>query len=329
MLPITIAGIGHYLPSRVVTSNELEAAFGLEPGWIERVTGIRERRYVNDETTVGMAVIAAQRAISAAGCSVGDIDLIIGASSAPQQVIPCTAAFVQRALGAPDGHSACFDVNATCISFLVALQQAAHLIGAGAYRTALIFSSEIGTRSRSTSEPESAVLFGDAAAAAIITRTPANAASAIWGSKMVTFSSGAELTQLVGGGTLHHPNDPRTTPDMNEFQMRGPAVFRMAARTLGPFLDSFFDDLGWDRRDIDLLVPHQASSHGVGLLTARLGFTPAQMYLNLAERGNCIAASIPLALSEALAQKRARRGDRLLLLGTGAGMSICAVGLTY
>ncbi len=328
-LPVTIAGLGSYLPATVVANPELEAALGVPRGWIEQTTGVRERRYVADETSVSMAVAAARRALVAAGREVGEIDLIIGASSGPQQTIPCTAALVQRALGAPDGGSACFDVNATCVSFLVALHNAAHLIAAGAYNCALIFSSEIGAFSRNPAEPEAAALFGDAAAAAVLTRSAPGTPGALLGAKFVTYGSGADLTTILGGGSLHHPNDPATTPEMNRFHMHGPGLLRLAARTLGPFLEAFFAELGWSRAELDLLVPHQASRNGLGLLTARLGFTPEQVYLNLAERGNCVAASLPLALAEAAAQGRVARGDRVMLLGTGAGMTIGALALSY
>lgn len=328
-LPVTIAGLGSYLPERIVASGELETTLGLEPGWIERTTGVCERRYAAGETAVSMAAVAARRALEAAGRDVRAVDLIVGASSAPQQAIPCTAALVQRALGAPDGGSACFDVNATCVSFLVALHNAAHLVAAGAYRCALVFSSEICTHSRNPAEPESAALFGDGAAAAVLTRAEPGEAGAIHGAKFVTYGSGADLTRILGGGTLHHPNDPATTAEMNYFHMHGPGVLRLAARTLGPFLEGFFAQLGWERSAVDLLVPHQASRNGLGLLTSRLGFAPKQVYGNLATRGNCVAASIPLALAEAADEGRLRRGDRVVLLGTGAGVTLGAVGLTY
>lgn len=329
MHPVKIAGLGSYLPERIVTSAELEHELGLAPGWVERVTGVRERRYVAHETAAGMAASAARRAIADAGLALAAIDLIIGASSAPQQAIPCTAALIQRELGAPDGGSACLDINATCMSFLAALQVAAHLVAAGSYRAALICSSEIAAHSRNPAEPESAVLFGDAAAAAVITRAAPGEASCIAAEQFATYSSGAQLTEILGGGTLHHPNDPATTAAMNMFHMNGPGVYKKAMRHLGPFLDSFFERAGWAREAIDLMVPHQASRHGVELLSARLGFRPDQLMINLAERGNCIAASIPLALAEAHAGGRLRRGQRVVLLGTGAGLTIGAIGLVF
>lgn len=257
-----------------------------------------------------------------------DLDAIIGASTAPQQAIPCTAALVQRELGAPEGRSVCFDVNATCMSFVVALHQAALLVAAGVYRTVLVFSSEIGSRSLNPREPESLVLFGDAAAAAVLTRSE-DGSRGVWHARFATHSSGADLTRILGGGTLHHPNDPATTPEMNMFHMRGLSVFKQAARLIGPFLDNVFAELGWQREEVDLVVPHQASGHAVDLLTNRLGFREEQVFVNLPVRGNCIAASIPLALAEAAHTGRIKRGDRVLLVGTGAGLTLGALALIY
>lgn len=329
MLPVKIAGLGCCLPEQRVTSAELLAAWNVPPGLVEHAAGVYERRYARHETTAGLAAVAARRALENAGIPLGDVDAIIGASTVPQQAIPCTAAFVQRELGAPDGGSVCFDVNATCLSFLVALQNAAHLVAAGAYQTVLVFSSELGSRFLNPRQPQSAILFGDAAAAAVITRAAAGEASAIHHTRFATYSSGADHTQVVGGGTRHSPNDPATTPQMNLFDMDGRAVFRQALRLLPPFLDCFFEQSGWTREQIDCLVPHQASRHGLDLLTERLGFRGEQLFSNLPQRGNCIAASIPLALAEAVAAGRIRRGDRVLLLGTGAGLTIGAVALTY
>lgn len=328
-LPVKIAGLGYYLPEQHVTNTDLEARLGIPAPWIERVSGVRERRYVTHETTVTMGVAAARMALAHAGMHVHDLDAIIGASTGPQQAIPCTAALLQRELDAPQGQSACFDVNATCLSFLFALHTAAHLVAAQAYRAVLVVSSEVASHSLNPGERESAVLFGDAAAAAIVIRNQTEEASAIWHAQFCTYSSGAELTQIVGGGTLHHPNDLTTTPEMNLFQMRGPAVFKMATQLSIPFVESFFTGLDWRRDEIDAVVPHQASRHALELLSARLGFRREQVIWNLAQRGNCIAASIPLTLAEAVHEERIKRGNRVLLVGTGAGLTLGALALTY
>jgi 3-oxoacyl-[acyl-carrier-protein] synthase-3 len=328
MWPVKIAGLGTCLPEQRVTSAELETRLGLEAGWIERVIGVRERRRATSETSVGMAAAAARAAIAHAGIDPGDINLVIGASTAPQQLIPCTAALVQRELGLPEGRSLCFDLDATCLSFLVALHVAAPLITTGMYRTVLVYSSEITSFGLNTREPESAVLFGDGAAAAVLTASGPEA-SRMHLARFETWGSGADLTRCEGGGTLHHPNDPATTREMNLFRMNGRGVYKMAARVMAPFLDGFIADLGWPRGDVDVIVPHQASLMGLRLLTAHWGFEERQIVRNLAIRGNCVAASLPLALSEAVHEGRIRRGDRVLLAGTGAGLSLGAVALTY
>ena len=329
MLPVKLAGLGYYLPERRVTNAELEATLSIPAGWIERLTGAQERRYVGDETSAGMGAAAGRRALAQAGLEVGAVDLIIGASTAPQQAIPCTAVFVQRELGAPEGHSACFDVNATCQSFLFGLHTAAHLVAAGTYRTVLVYSSEITSRSLNPQERESAVLFGDAAAAAVITASAPGEAGAIWHAQFATHHSGAELSQLRGGGTRHHPNDPATTPAMNMFEMRGPTLFKQGTRLAEPMLDRFFTTLGWARADVAAVVPHQASGPAIDMFVNRFGFRRDQLVVNFPTRGNCIAASLPLALAEAVEVGRIRRGDRVVLAGTGAGLTLGALALTF
>ncbi|HLZ63041.1 MAG TPA: beta-ketoacyl-ACP synthase 3 [Ktedonosporobacter sp.] len=329
MLPIKIAGLGWYLPERRITNMHFEETLGISADWIERVTGVRERRYVSIETSISMGAAASRMALEAAGLRVNDLDAIICASSAPQQAIPCTAALLQLELDAPQGASACFDLNATCLSFPFALHTAAHLVAAGVYRTVLLCSSELSSRSLNPCEQESVALFGDAAAAAIITSSPANEGSGIWHALFETYSNGAHLTEIRGGGTLHHPNDPATTEDMNLFHMRGPMIFKQALALTEPFLERFFCKLGWERSQVDAVVPHQASRHAIELLTKRLGFCDEQVVNHLAQRGNCVSASIPLTLAEAVYRGRIQRGDRVLLVGTGAGLTLGALALTF
>lgn len=329
MLSVKIAGTGWYLPERRVTNAELEERFGIPAGWIARATGVHERRYVTNETSVGMAADAARMALTAAEMQPADLDAIIFASSAPQQAIPCTATFIQRALAAPDGASTCFDINATCLSFPLALHTVAHLVAAGVYRRVLLCSSEPASRSLNPAERESVALFGDAAAAVVLTSCIEGEESCLHHALFETYSSGAELTQIRGGGTLHHPNDPATTPEMNLFQMQGPAIFKQGFRLIEPFLERFFAKLPLERDQIDAVIPHHASRHALDLLTRRLGFTGDQIVDNLALRGNCVSASIPLALAEAVHNGRIQRGHRVLLVGTAAGLTLGALALTF
>jgi 3-oxoacyl-[acyl-carrier-protein] synthase III len=322
---IRLSGLGTYLPERVVTNAELKQQLNLPKGWIEGRTGVLERRYATHETTVSQAVCAAKKALNDARLAPRDIDAIIGASSYPQQAIPCTAALVQRELGAPDGLSACFDINATCLGFLFALHYAAQAIHLAFFKRVLIFSSEIASPSLNPNEPESFTLFGDAAAAVIV---EASDESCFHGAAFKTFSSGAPLTQVLGGGTLHRPGT-NYNPDFNLFTMDGPAVFKHASRTMKPFMDEFLGAICWKPSDVNAFVPHQASRYAVAYLSSRLGFQQNQVILNLPTRGNCVAASIPLALAEAVYAKRIKRGDKVLLTGTAAGLTLGAVALTF
>jgi 3-oxoacyl-[acyl-carrier-protein] synthase-3 len=327
-LPVRFAGLGWYLPESRVTNAELEARLGLPAGWIERKTGVLERRYASGETPAAMAASAARAAITGAGLRVEDLDAIIGASSAPQQMVPCTAALVQRELRAPDGRSACFDINATCLSFLFAVQAAAHLLAAHVYERVLIFSTELTAHSLNPREPESAALLGDAAAAVVLTNSRRTETSAVIHARFTTFSTGAHLTEVLGGGTLHHPNDPATTPEMNYFHMIGPLAFRQVGCALSPFLNGFLRSIGWEPRTIDAVVPHQAS-RAIEYLIPRFGFRSDQVILDLPFRGNCAAASIPLAMAEAVHNGRIRRGDNVLLVGAGAGLTVGALALKF
>jgi 3-oxoacyl-[acyl-carrier-protein] synthase III len=327
-LPVRIAGIGSYLPARVITNAALEEQLGLSPGWIFERTGVCERRRATTESSAFMAAAAAREALDMAGIPASELTTIIGASSTPQQAIPCTAVFVQRELDAPEGVAACFDVNATCLSFLAALEIAARLVAGGNHPHVLVFSSESAGHSLNPAEPESAVLFGDAAAAVVVSHS-GDTGSALHATRLQTWHSGAELSQISGGGTLHHPNDPDTTAAHNLFAMRGPQLYRKAAPLLLPFMDTLCAMAGWSRSDIDAVVPHQASRHGIELGWKMLGFTEQQIVVNLATRGNCIAASMPLALAESVHSGRISRGDHVVLFGLAAGLSLGGATLTF
>lgn len=328
-LKVRIAGAGSYLPETRIGNQDFETRLGLRPGWVERATGVRERRRVAGESSSQMGAAAIRRALHHAGVETERVDLIIGASTAPQQAIPCTAVFVQRELGLAESGCPCFDINATCLSFYAGLETAARLVDAGRSRCAVVYSSEITSGSLNHADPESCVLFGDAAAAVVLTPAGEAEASEIVDFRFRTDSRGADLTQLLGGGTLHHPNYATTRPETNQFAMQGRPLFKMATRMFEPFLNEFLADIGWEKRTVSTVVPHQASGHGVAMLWERWGFERKQVAVNLPERGNCLAASTPLALVEAIGEGRIRRGDRVLLAGTGAGLSLGLVALTY
>ncbi len=325
---VQIIGVGHYLPERVVTNAELAPLVGRTDDWIGRTTGVLERRRVTGETTVDMAASAIERALQAADLDRADVDLLISASAGRLQTIPCTAAFIHQQLGLPPTAFA-FDVDVTCLSFLAAVTVAATMLEQRQCRHAVVVSSEVASGTIDYAQPESAVLFGDAAAAVVLSAPRDGSGSHILHSHFHTISKDARLAQIRGGGTLHHPNHESTTTDMNLFQMRGREIFKSATRHMEVFLDEFFDTVPWKRHEIDRVIPHQASHMATRQLIKRYGFNQQQIAENLSCRGNCVAASLPLMLSEDVQAGHIQRDHRVLLVGTGAGLTLGAMALVY
>jgi 3-oxoacyl-[acyl-carrier-protein] synthase-3 len=320
-LEVKVASTAFYAPPRVETAAELAPLIGVSEEWIVTRTGVRERR-IADEPVETMAARAARAALQSGQAP----DLILNASVSPRQLIPDTSVYLQHELGLEGIPS--YSIHASCLSFLAALHGAAALVAAGAYRRVLVVSAERGSVGRNPSEPESAALIGDGAAAAVLEPTPSGEASALFGWRMSTWPKGAALTELRGCGQAHSPNDPATRAEDNLFAMDGPGVYKMALRRVPPFVRELLADHGLEAGDVDWVVPHQASGPGLALLP-RLGFPPERVVNIVGQYGNCVAASIPMALAHLAASGKLRRGDTVLLVGTGAGFSVAGALLRW
>lgn len=315
MIKVKIVDTGYYLPEKIQTSAELAPLIGVSEDWIISRTGIAERRIAEEPMNI-MGAKAAKDAIKDGPPP----DCILNASTTPIQLIPDSSVFIQRALGYEEIPS--WSIHATCLSFLVALNTAAALINGGIYKRILIVSSETGTPWRNLKEPESASLFGDAAAAVIIEPTPEGENSAWIDWEMNTWHKGAELTEFRGGGTKHPPDHPKLTkPDDNLFSMQGAKVYRYALALVNKTLKKLLERNHNKPADFDWLIPHQASGHAISA-AEKLGFKKEQTANIIKLYGNCIAASIPLTLAIYHNQGKVKRGDLCLLGGTGAGLSI-------
>ncbi len=325
---VQIAGVGGFLPPHVVPSAEVEARCGVPEGWAEARAGVRERRDACGMPASAMGAEAAQQALAMAGLAAADLDLVLGACGTQEQAIPDTAALIHRALGLAGTGIPAFSVHATCLSFVVALDLAATLIDAGRYRRILIVSADIGTVGANPAQPESAVLLGDAAAAVVLVRAPEGSASAVEAARFETYSEGAAATEIRGGGSRRPPNAAHTLPDDNLFSMDGRAVLRLARTHTPGFLEALRPGLSTGLAGVDLVVPHQSSAMGLRLMEG-LGWPAARIVWTLPWTGNVIAAGIPFALAHAVETGRLQRGDRVLLVGTGAGLSLGGVVLTY
>lgn len=318
-MQIQISSIAKYADPLVETAEDLAPRVGRSADWIIQHTGVRRRHIC----TTSMEAQAAEAARAALGDGPPP-DLIVNASLTPRQLIPDSSVFIQRELGLSGVPS--FSVHATCLSFLVALHNVSALITAGAYKRVLIVSSEVGSVCRDYSEPESAVLIGDGAAAAVV--EPSTGPSRLHAYQMSTWGEGAELTELRGCGIFRHPNHPGTVPEDNLFHMNGLGVYKMARRRVAVVLKRLLQQAELHQQDIPVVVPHQASGPALAALE-RYGFAPERIVNVIAEYGNCIAASIPMALATAQEEGRLVRGQPVLLLGTGAGLSVGGVILRW
>lgn len=318
MFNVKINSTGLYLPPRIQTSAELAPLVGRSEDWIISRTKIKERRIAEESMDV-MAAKAAMDAIK----NGPPPDCIINASTTPLQLIPDSSVFIQRALGYDE--IPCWSIHSTCLSFVVALNTASALVHSGSFKRILIVSSEAGTPWRNMKEAESASLFGDAAAAVIVEPTGENENSEVIDFEMNTWNKGAELTEFRGGGTKHPPDNPKLTrPDDNFFSMQGVKVYRFALDAVEKTMTTLFRRNNLKPSDFQLLIPHQASGHALDA-AMRYGFEKKQIVNIVASYGNCISASIPMALAIAHKEGKIKRGDLLLLGGTGAGLSVAFV----
>ena len=321
-MKVKVTGVGLYLPPKIETAEDIAPKIEKPIDWIIEKSGVSERR-VSEIDVDQMGAIAGKEALGKGGKP----DLIINASGVPKQTIPDTSTFYQRELGFEGIPS--FSVHCTCLSFITALNTAASLIHSGSYNRILIISSDRGTRGRNFDEPESASLLGDGAAAVVLEQSLENESSELIYFDMKTFPSCANLTEVRGGGTNKHPQDPETTLSDNLFTMDGPAVYKIARKEVYRLMLKTMKATGLKREDVDWVIPHQASGKAVDAYISTGGFTKEKVVSIISEFGNCVAASVPMAFATAVQDGRIKRGDLLLFIGTGAGLSAACALIKY
>ena len=313
---IKITGVGYYLPENIETSEQLAPKIGKSVDWITSRTGVQERR-VSDIDVDLMGAKASKLALKNKVP-----DLILNASGVGKQVIPDTSVFIQKELGFKGVPS--FTIHSTCLSFLVALNTAANFISQNTYKKILIVSSDRGTRGRNYDEPESAALLGDAAAAVLVEKALDDEESCILDFTMNTYPEGSHLTEVRGGGTNLHPHDSETKFADNLFTMNGPMIYKMARKKVYNQIQLDLKNNNLKADDIDLVVPHQASGLAIKAYSKYGGFSNNKVVNILDKTGNCVAASLPLALAIAYKDNRIKRGDLIYFVGTGAGLSVAS-----
>jgi 3-oxoacyl-[acyl-carrier-protein] synthase-3 len=308
-----IVGCGGYLPERVVTNDELAVRLDTSDAWIRQRTGIGERRIAADgELTSDLAYHAARRALERAGMSGSDLDLIVLATATPDETFPSTAVKVQARLGMK--HGAAFDVQAVCSGFIFALAVADNAVRLGQARTALVIGAETFSRILDWQDRGTCVLFGDGAGAIVLNAVPAGPSN-----------RGILSTHLHSDGRLHDilyvDGGPSSTGTAGFLRMEGREVFRQAVQRLSEVVDEALLANGLASGDIDWLVPHQANTRIIDAVGRRLGLPPGKTILTIDRHANTSAASIPLALDEAVADGRIRPGHLVLMEALGGGLT--------
>jgi 3-oxoacyl-[acyl-carrier-protein] synthase III len=313
-----VVGWGMYVPEQVVTNADLAKRVETSDEWIRTRTGIRERRVASDrDTTASMAIQAAREALDRARLTPASVGLIIVATATPEYIFPATACLVQNALGAT--HAGSFDLSAGCSGFIYALAMASAAIRSGSNDVALVIGSETLSRVVDWSDRNTCVLFGDGAGAILLqaSEEPGGVLSTILGSD----GSGGDHLMIPSGGSKSPITVEAIQSGQNLIKMNGREVFRFATRVMGRAAREACDKANLDVGEIDLFVPHQANIRIINSAARHLKISDDKVFVNLHKYGNTSAASIPIALCEAIGAGRIKRNDNLVLVGFGAGLT--------
>jgi len=315
MIRSVALGVGSYLPERVLTNAELATMVDTTDEWITERTGIRQRHIAADgEFTSDLALKAADAALKNAGVKAEEIDLIVLATATPDDTFPAAACKVQAGLGITKG--AAFDMQAVCSGFIYALATADNFIKAGQAKHALVIGAETFSRILDWNDRGTCVLFGDGAGAVVLKAEEGAGASSDRGVLTTHLHSDGRYREL-----LYVDGGPSSTKTVGHLRMAGREVFRHAVVNLAAVVHEALEATGLQQSDIDWLVPHQANKRIIDGTGKKLGLAPEKVVLTVQKHGNTSAASVPLALAEAVNDGRIRKGDLLLLEAMGGGFT--------
>jgi 3-oxoacyl-[acyl-carrier-protein] synthase-3 len=312
-----LVGWGKCVPEKVLTNSDLEKMVDTSDEWIVTRTGIRERRIAAEgETTASLSVVAARQALNRAGLRASDLDLILVATSSPDYFVPPVSSMIQHQLGAQCGA---FTLVAGCTGFVYGLATAQQFISSGAYRNVLVIGAEVISRNIDWTDRNTCVLFGDGAGAVVLQASdePTGVLSFVLGSD----GAGAEHLMVRGGGVVM-PMSQRVVDERAHYiRMNGREVFKFATRVLARATVEAIDKSGLTIDDVDLFIPHQANSRIIELAARQLGLPMDKVFVNIDRYGNTSAASIPVALVEAIEQGRCTENSTVVMVGFGAGLT--------
>jgi len=317
-MSVGVLGTGRYVPEKVLSNYDLEQMVETSNEWIVTRTGIRERRISSPEqASSDLAYHASLEALKNAGLTPEDIDLIIVATITPDMAFPSTACVLQERLGAK--RAAAFDLSAACSGFIYSLATATSMISTGMYKHVLVVGAECLSKITDYTDRNTCILFGDGAGAVVLGQVPEGRGfrSFVLGAD----GGGAELLHLQGGGSRCPSSAESVAAGKHYIYMAGSEVFKFAVRIMGSAALEALDKAGMSKEDVDLLVPHQANIRIIQSALEKLDLPEEKCMINLHKYGNVSAASIPIALAEAVEEGRVREGDCLVLVGFGGGLT--------
>lgn len=315
---VGIIGTGYYIPKKILSNFDLEKMVETNDEWIVERTGIRERRIAEDNVpTTELAVHAAQKALEDAGVSPKEIDLVIFATLTPDTVIPSAACVLQHKINAV--NAAAFDLSAACSGFVYGVSVGMQFIKTGMYKKVLVVAAETLSKIVNWEDRNTCILFGDGAGAAVLGAVENG--YGILGMDLGADGSGGEFLSVPASGSLH-PASLRTIEDkLHYIHMNGNEVFKFAIQVMPESAKKSLDKANIKPAEVDLIIPHQANIRIIKSAAKRLKIPMEKMMINVDKYGNTSAASVPIALAEAVESGRLKKGDLTVLVGFGAGLT--------
>ncbi|MDM7921216.1 MAG: beta-ketoacyl-ACP synthase III [Pyrinomonadaceae bacterium] len=313
-----ILGMGHAYPEGILTNADLEKIVETSDEWITSRTGIKQRhKAAENEYTSQFGTAAAKMALERAGLKPTDIDIIVCATTTPDQIMPSTGALIQAQLGAT--NAAGMDIFAACSGFIYGLTMVESMIRTGQIRYALVIGAEVLTKYVDYTDRTTCVIFGDGAGAAVVGPVPAG--KGILATKIKSDGRYEEQLYAPGGGTKLGTSHETIDNRMHFFKMKGNELFKVAVRSMADISAEMLEKTGHTVEDVKVVIPHQANQRITDAVASRLGVPEEKVYSNIAEHGNTSSASIPIALDECIESGRIKEGDLVLLTAFGGGVT--------
>ncbi len=325
---VCIRGMGAHIPEKIVTNFDLEKMVDTTDEWIRTRTGIRERHVAEKgQKASDLALPAAREAIRDAGLEVKDIDMIIVATITPDAFFPSTACNLQHSLGAKCGA---FDMAAACSGFPYALGAAEGFVRSGMYKNVLVVGTEVLSSFVDWTDRSTCVLFGDGAGAAVVSRVESNPPShGVLSTYLGADGSQAEILKVPAGGSALPPSEETVKNRMHYLKMQGTEVFKIAVRTMEVAVNEVLKKSGLKHQDVDCLIPHQANMRILQAVAERLELPLEKVFINVEKYGNMSSASTIVALYEAVKQGRVKKGDHIVLVAFGGGLTWAATAIKW